>query len=387
MGRKSTVYDDIKTLLKDQIEAGALAVGDRLPSEYQLVRDLKVNRSRARQALRELEIEGYIVRRRGSGSYVAAPPGQVTAVRATNKTTVALVFPRYLSRYARQVVEGFMKHMAVAEKQTVAYNVQPDPESEAVYLRSIAESGVAGLTVWLNNDTPAVRHFLLDMKDRGFPIVLTDRYFDGLELDHVVSANEEIGYLLTRALLERGHRRVAFAGYRESASSILDRYKGYRRALREAGMELPPTPEKSAQTPLTIPDEALRRDARNAVKEIMALRDRPTAFVCIHDYEAEIVAVGLGHLGYCVPDDVELGAVDDEHGQEAHPLPGIWIAQDAFEVGTQTAEVLCQRVADPWAPVQRRAIPPAPAVLKEKDGTEREVSQAPATPEKIRNRR
>ena len=50
-----------------------LATGDAIPSERQLTVDLGVSRLTVRAALDELVREGYLVRRRGAGTYVNAP--------------------------------------------------------------------------------------------------------------------------------------------------------------------------------------------------------------------------------------------------------------------------------------------------------------------------
>jgi GntR family transcriptional regulator len=51
----------------------SLGVGDSIPSERQLGADLGVSRLTVRAALDELVREGYLVRRRGSGTFVAEP--------------------------------------------------------------------------------------------------------------------------------------------------------------------------------------------------------------------------------------------------------------------------------------------------------------------------
>jgi GntR family transcriptional regulator len=51
----------------------ALGVGDSIPSERQLGVDLGVSRLTVRAALDELVREGYLVRRRGAGTFVAEP--------------------------------------------------------------------------------------------------------------------------------------------------------------------------------------------------------------------------------------------------------------------------------------------------------------------------
>lgn len=65
------LYIQIADGLLDQIEAGDLAPGDRLPSERQLSEQLGVNRMTLRRALRVLEGQGLLARRQGDGTYVA----------------------------------------------------------------------------------------------------------------------------------------------------------------------------------------------------------------------------------------------------------------------------------------------------------------------------
>jgi GntR family transcriptional regulator len=66
------LYYQIKTRLLEQIEAG-MKPGDRMPSERELTERFGVSRMTARQALVELENEGYLVRVQGKGSFVATP--------------------------------------------------------------------------------------------------------------------------------------------------------------------------------------------------------------------------------------------------------------------------------------------------------------------------
>ncbi len=67
------LYIQITESLLEQIEAGTLAPGDRLPPERQLSKSLGVNRMTLRHALRSLELRGLLIRRQGDGTYVAEP--------------------------------------------------------------------------------------------------------------------------------------------------------------------------------------------------------------------------------------------------------------------------------------------------------------------------
>ncbi|MUV36969.1 Exu regulon transcriptional regulator [Lentibacillus sp. JNUCC-1] len=52
------------------IKAGEFEVGDKLPSEINLAKQLKVSRTALRDALQLLEFDGYVERRHGVGTYV-----------------------------------------------------------------------------------------------------------------------------------------------------------------------------------------------------------------------------------------------------------------------------------------------------------------------------
>lgn len=62
----------------------ALAVGDAIPSERQLGVDLSVSRLTVRAALDQLVREGYLVRRRGAGTFVAEPKVQKGTIDITS---------------------------------------------------------------------------------------------------------------------------------------------------------------------------------------------------------------------------------------------------------------------------------------------------------------
>jgi len=64
-------YEEVKTSLRERIAAGGWQPGVRLPSERELVQQFGCARMTVQRALRELEDEGLIERRQGSGSYVA----------------------------------------------------------------------------------------------------------------------------------------------------------------------------------------------------------------------------------------------------------------------------------------------------------------------------
>lgn len=71
--RKETpLYEQIYAHYKREIESGAAAAGEKLPSRRRLARELRVSESTADAAYAQLQAEGYIFTKEKSGCYVAA---------------------------------------------------------------------------------------------------------------------------------------------------------------------------------------------------------------------------------------------------------------------------------------------------------------------------
>ena len=67
------MYHQILLELTERIESGEIGVGDRLPSEADLVAEFGVSRTTARRALDELRRQGLVRREPGRGTFLASP--------------------------------------------------------------------------------------------------------------------------------------------------------------------------------------------------------------------------------------------------------------------------------------------------------------------------
>lgn len=74
------LYHQIYLILHDKIADGSYATSARLPSEQELMRMFRVSRITAKRALDELAAAGLVVRTRGRGTLLAAPPPSESGV-------------------------------------------------------------------------------------------------------------------------------------------------------------------------------------------------------------------------------------------------------------------------------------------------------------------
>ena len=68
--KKTRLYEEIIKQLTDLINNGSLKPGDKLPTERDLAVQLNVSRTAIREALRSLEMMGFIESKVGEGTFV-----------------------------------------------------------------------------------------------------------------------------------------------------------------------------------------------------------------------------------------------------------------------------------------------------------------------------
>lgn len=68
------LYLQVIDKIKEDIENGLYEAGERLPSEFQLSKQLGVSRATLREALRMLEDENVVIRRHGVGTFINSKP-------------------------------------------------------------------------------------------------------------------------------------------------------------------------------------------------------------------------------------------------------------------------------------------------------------------------
>ena len=98
--------DQIADRIRSAIRLGTLAVGDRLPSERELVSSLGVSRVTVRDALRILEAQGLFEIRVGAkgGAYVQAPLPELIAQGLNDMVSMASLDPQEVTE-VRQILE------------------------------------------------------------------------------------------------------------------------------------------------------------------------------------------------------------------------------------------------------------------------------------------
>ena len=93
MRRPGSLPHAVMTEIQQVFIRGGHKVGDRLPSERELAKQLSVGRSSLREAVQGLQTMGLVERRHGVGTFFVAEPGSwcITPLKFQNRTPVRLL--------------------------------------------------------------------------------------------------------------------------------------------------------------------------------------------------------------------------------------------------------------------------------------------------------
>ena len=188
------LYEDIVQRFRLLIREGALKPGDRLPAERVLAEQLQVSRSSVREAIRSLELQGLVVSKRGSGTFI----------NTDNLESMVALIASTLSSGADTLKHIFeMRHML--EPQIAAAAAQRASEQEISDLESILEQQVREIAdggTGVDSDTAF--HFALASATHNSALV------------KVVSAVEDIlRRSRDQSLQEPGRPQRSLASHRE----------------------------------------------------------------------------------------------------------------------------------------------------------------------------
>lgn len=230
--------------------------------------------------------------------YIPSNSGRKAAVSTGN---IGVIVPEHyygfsISFYG-QLYEKVVKALYSNGYYGILELLTKENESEEKMPRVMLDEKVDGLIIIGQVDEKYVDKIIGQSQ---MPVFFLDTCIPGKNLDTVISDGYYGMYIMTDYLISQGHRKIAFVGSVDATSSIMDRYWGYRRALRTNNIEY--------QEKWEIPD---RDENGKSFETYSNLPDDIDAYVCNSDFAAFLLIRSLKSLGYRVPEDVSVVGFDD----------------------------------------------------------------------------
>lgn len=325
----------IKEQLKSQILSGRFKPYEQIPSGKEFAKELGISRLTLEYILEELAQEGYVFRIKGKGTFVSPRIPQYSSI-------VAFIAPDLKNPFISEIFVGIEDTISRNGYDIVYVNSNEDSEKEIFSIQHLIEKGVKGILLYPSDDLISKEEtFAKILKRTKIPIVLIDRYFPNLFLDFVVSDNKGGGYELTKYLIEMGHKDIAFiCSSNLRTSSVLERFEGYKIALKEAKI---PFREKLVLNKLTSYKHFSFDKDVEIVREFVK-RESFTAIFCANELIASVVYQALRKENKKIPDDISVVGFGDTTIALYLDPPLTTIFQEKFNMGRKAVEILINKI-------------------------------------------
>lgn len=239
------LYNQIKEYLYRLIADNLREGNNYIPSEVSLAIQFKVSRTTSRRAIQDLTQEGFLIRKKGSGTFINkylsqenkealkkyefnVPIPSATPIRKT----VATIVPDMKSKYMMGILDGIQTLATQNEWDVIIATSNYDQDLESALIRKFLPYS-HGLIIFPVNKT-TYNSEIIKLTLKNYPLVVIDNLLHGVETSSITSDNRKSTFKIVQHFLQRGKRNIGIISHPfDSAFSLQERYRGYQEALSE----------------------------------------------------------------------------------------------------------------------------------------------------------
>ena len=298
------------------------------------------------RALAQLELDGLVERKAGSGTFVSSKEDQKNLVFGLliPDLGVTEIFEPISRGISIARVDG---HHDLLWGSTLSPGAPIEDQAEQLctYYVQKKVSGIFFAPLELSGKTDEMNQRIARaVGEAEIPMVLLDRdicvYPERSKYDLIAIDNRRAGYVITSHMLETGARRIIFFSRPNSAPTVAERAIGFNEALT-AYQESGATGWIESGDP-----------ADTAAVSTLIAKHKPDGFVCANDYTAARLMTSLNTLGIDVPSEIKVTGMDDVRYASLLQTPLTTIHQPCLEMGAAALAAMLDRIAHPAMPVR-----------------------------------
>ena len=204
------------------------------------------------------------------------------------------------------------------------------------------------------------------------PVVLLCSVPKGNSIDSLTIQNCRGAKEMVAHLISRGHRRIAIIKGSPRNYDAAERLRGYRLALREAGVE--------RDSSLELDGDFTEAAGYSAAVKLLAMKDRPTAIFAANDSMAIGALSALKESGVGVPEDMAVAGFDDIPLARYMDPPLSSVHVPICDLGARAVDLLLHGITHKNDHARRRDRVSTKLVIRRSTGGEGEGSSAERPP-------
>ena len=289
----------------------------------------------ARAVRRAIEQSNYVIRGRRHPAKEASAQPKLSAF--------ALVVPEVSGGLYGSLQKGLVTEANTLHHQVLLCHSDNNVFKQGDEILQLVHKGVAGVAMVTVTSAPTPPHHIELLQRANIPVVLLHRAIEGVRAPVILLPLEQVGYDAGRALIDRGHRRVALV---ISGKSKAPHEIGLVRALREVGSDLPEQFICRFDDFVRLPVSRVEDAVLRLLGQFWSLpaHERPTAIFATFDSIAEVVYMCLMRMGLRVPGDMSLVGFGGAYREGAIDSRLTSVVVDEARVGTLAAQFLSSMI-------------------------------------------
>lgn len=254
--------------------------------------------------------------------------------------SLAVAIPSFTAPFQNELLKGIRSYLREIDHDLLICDLGSSAQ-EAALKTFLSRGAVRGLLLC---GLPVTDALAEDLDSGRSPCVLVGHRhnrFDSWSWDDRGGAKAAVAHLINQ-----GHHRIAMIRSGIESESQIDRIKGYKDALEEAGIAV----DSSlivAGTP-QYHGGFSEEDGQDAMQRILDSHPECTAVFCSSDVQAIGALAALHDAGLSIPEDMALIGYDDIKTSRFIGLSSV--DQRMQDIGRAAAERLFERVSNPAPP-------------------------------------
>jgi LacI family transcriptional regulator len=257
---------------------------------------------------------------------------------ATGRSYIfGLIVPDLLNPFFTELAKSLGGALRSQSYGLILASSENDPEVEKSEIRMMLARSVDALLIASCQEK---LEGFMNVHNQGTPFVLIDRPFPHLRANFVGTDDFSGGKLATEHLIQLGRKRLAYIGSPD-LSPAADRFRGFRFALRDNGIEL--------REDLILASLNEEESGDNAGYEMMRTllkrKSRPNGVFCHND----VVAIGAMKAtldaGLSIPRDIAFVGFDNVKYSKYLQIPLTSVDQSTQQLGETAAQLALDLVA------------------------------------------
>ena len=276
-------------------------------------------------------------------------PSAIARSLSKNETnTIGVIVPDITNSYFGEVIKGISEVAEANNLNIILFNTDNYLEKEVRALNVLKEQRIKGIIMTPGFGEENNKEYIETITNLNIPIVLVSADLKFKELSGIFVDNVLGGFNATNLLISEGHTKIGIMTGILSSEPAAERVVGYKKALKEANIEI--------NDKYILDGQFSMEKAYELTKKLLDSKDKPTALITSSNRMTMGAIKALKENNKNIPEDLAIVAFDKVDLLDVLGIRITYIDECPMELGRNSMNLLCDIFNDSDKNFKRRVI-------------------------------